>query len=128
MKYTISFIAMAVLGATLALSIPTWAQDTSADQAQQRFQKMQTMMDQAEKTKTPRERQQLMAEHMKLMREQIKSMHSMMGQGGMMGQPQTDTLPNSDKGSQMLQQRMDMMQQMMEQMIEMQQLTLPPAK
>jgi hypothetical protein len=124
MKFTTSLIAMAVLGAFLALSVPAQAQDAAS---QQRFQRMQTMMDQAGKAK-PADRQHFMADHTKLMREQINSMRPMMGQGGMMGQPQTGAPPEADKGYQMMQQRMDMMQQMMDQMIQMQQLMLPPAK
>lgn len=124
MKCATSVIPMAVLGFFLSMSVPVQAQDAPS---QQRFQRMQTMMDQAGKAK-PADRQHLMADHMKLMREQINSMRPMMGQGGMMGQPQTGAPSDADKGYQMMQQRMDLMQQMMDQMIQMQQMMLPPTK
>ena len=38
---------------------------------QQRFQQMQTMMNQMTQAKTPAERQKLMAEHRKMMQEQL---------------------------------------------------------
>jgi hypothetical protein len=87
---------------------------------------MQTMMDQARQAKNPTERQKLMAEHMGMMQEQIGGMHSMMGQGGMMGQNQGggDLDSKVAPQMQMMQQRMDMMQRMMEQVLQQQQLMM----
>src|SRR5574337_1521410 len=123
MKRIPEIFALAILSVSLSV-VPVLAQDESPEQTQ-RFQQMQSMMDRAQHAKTPRERQQFMVEHMKLMQEQLKSMHAMMG-ASMMGQPQSSNLPNSEKSLQMLQQRMDMMQQMMEQMTQMQQMMLAP--
>ena len=70
-----------------------------------------------------------MAEHMKLMQDQMSGMRPMMGQGGMMGQAQGGGVldPKVAPQTQMMQQRMDMMQRMMEQMMQEQQLMMKPA-
>ena len=75
--------------AFMLLAIPAaYAQTTAPAPPPDRFQQMQKMMDQMPQAKTPAERQKLMGEHMGLMRAQMAGMRPMMGQGGMMGQPQ----------------------------------------
>jgi hypothetical protein len=116
------------VSAFMALAIPAaYAQNATPDQMQGRFKQMQTMMDQAPQAKTPAERQKLMAEHMKLMQEQMSGMRGMMGQGGMMGQPQGSSSidPKIALQMQAMQQRMDMMQGMMEQMLQQQSMMQP---
>jgi hypothetical protein len=117
--------------AFMALTIPAaYAQPAATEQMQERFQRMQTMMDQALQAKNPAERQKLMAEHMGMMQEQMGGMHNMMGQGGMMGQNQGGGAldPRGTPQMQMMQQRMDMMQRMIEQMVQQQQLMMKPAQ
>ena len=59
--------------AFLALAIPAAyaAQHVTPERMQQRFQQMQTMMNQMTQAKTPAERQKLRAEHRKMMQEQL---------------------------------------------------------
>jgi hypothetical protein len=106
--------------AFLALAIPAAyaAQHATPERMQQRFQQMQTMMDQMAQAKTPTERQKLMAEHRQMMQEQMVAMHDMTGPGGMMGKDQGAGTMDPNAQMQMMQRRMDMMQQMMEQMME----------
>jgi hypothetical protein len=106
--------------AFMLLAIPAaYAQTATPAAPPDRFQQMQKMMDQMPQAKTPAERQKLAVEHMKLMQEQMTGMRSMMGQGGMMGQPQGGNAmdPKVAPQMQMMQQRMDTMQRMMEQMV-----------
>jgi hypothetical protein len=117
--------------AFMLLAIPAaYAQTATPAAPPDRFQQMQKMMDQMPQAKTPAERQKLAAEHMKLMQEQMTGMRSMMGQGGMMGQPQGGNAmdPKVAPQMQMMQQRMDTMQRMMEQMVQQQQLMMKPAQ
>jgi hypothetical protein len=117
--------------AFMLLAMPAaYAQTAAPAPPPDRFQQMQTMMDQMSQAKTPAERQKLAAEHMKLMQEQMTGMRSMMGQGGMMGQHQGVNAvdPKVAPQMQMMQQRIDMMQRMMEQMVQQQQLMMKPAQ
>jgi hypothetical protein len=117
--------------AFMLLAIPAaYAQTATPAAPPDRFQQMQKMMDQMPQAKTPAERQKLAVEHMKLMQEQMTGMRSMMGQGGMMGQPQGGNAmdPKVAPQMQMMQQRMDTMQRMMEQMVQQQQLMMKPAQ
>ena len=117
--------------AFMLLAIPAaYAQTATPALLPDRFQQMQTMMDQMPQAKTPAERQKLMVDHMELMRVQMTGMRSMMGQGGMMGQPQGGSAvdPKVAPQMQMMQQRMDMMQGMMEQMVQQQQHMMKPAQ
>jgi hypothetical protein len=119
------------VSAFMLLAIPAaYAQTAAPAPPPDRFQQMQTMMDQMAQAKTPAERQKLMAEHMALMQAQMTGMRSMMGQGGMTGQPQGGNAmdPKDAPQMQMMQQRVDMMQRMMEQMLQQQQLMMKPAQ
>ena len=113
--------------AFLALAIPVAyaAQHATPERMQQRFQQMQTMMDQTTQAKTPAERQKLMAEHRQMMQEQMAAMRDMTGPGGMMGKDQGTGTMDPNAQMQMMQRRMDMMQQMMEQMMQQQLMTNP---
>jgi hypothetical protein len=113
--------------AFLALAIPAAyaAQHATPERMQQRFQQMQTMMDQMTQPKTPAERQKLMAEHRKMMQEQMAAMRGMTGPGGMMGKKQGTGTMDPNARMQMMQRRMDMMEQMMEQMMQQQLMTNP---
>ncbi len=115
--------------AFLALAIPAAyaAQHATPERMQQRFQQMQTMMDQTTQAKTPAERQKLTAEHRQMMQEQMAAMRDMTGPGGMMGKDQGAGTMDPNAQMQMMQRRMDMMQQMMEQMM-LQQLMTNPAQ
>lgn len=118
-----------VASAFVLLAVPAaYAQTAAPATPPDRFQQMQTMMDQLPQAKTPAERQKLMAEHMKLMQAQMTGMRSMMGQGGMMGQPQAGMDPKIAPQMQMMQQRVDTMQRMMEQMLQQQQMMMKPAQ
>ena len=74
---------------------------------------MQEMHDKMMGTKTPEERNALMAEHMKAMQE---GMRMMKGMGGMTGPKSPPT--NMVERQTMMEQRMDMMQTMMEMMVD----------
>jgi len=79
-------------------------------QNQAMMDSMKTMQDQMEKLRAatdPKERQRLMQEHMKTMRDTMAAMHGMLG-----------TAMGGGMGTGMTQRRMDTMQMMMEQMIE----------
>lgn len=67
-----------------------------------RMKSMQAQMDQIRRNTDPREREKLLAEHMRSMQEGMQMMRGMGGQ----------------HGAEMMQGRMDMMQMMMEQMLE----------
>jgi hypothetical protein len=80
---------------------------------QQMMERMKTMhaqMDKIRQTADPKEREKLMAEHMKTMQEGMQMMQGM--GGGMMG------MMGGGQGPQMMEGRMDMMQMMMEQMMQ----------
>ena len=74
------FLAVAAF-LTLAIPAAYAAQHATPERMQQRFQQMQTMMDQMTQPKTPAERQKLMAEHRKMMQEQMSAMRDMTGPG-----------------------------------------------
>lgn len=116
-----------VAAAFLALVVPAAyaAEHATPEQMQQRFQHMQTMMDQMTQAKTPAERQKLMDEHREMMQEQMAAMRGMTGPGGMMGKNQGTGTMDPNAQMQMMQQRMDMMQQMMEQMMQEQLMNNP---
>lgn len=69
---------------------------------------MQSMHDKMANTKTPAEREALMAEHMKLMQEGMS----------MMGDMAPGKAPNAAARQQMMEKRMDMMQSMMQMMMD----------
>jgi hypothetical protein len=86
---------------------------------------MQAMRDKMMNARTPQERQALMDEHMKSMREGMAVMKGMKGMGGMHGGAGMKEMP---KHHQIMEMRMDMMQTMMEMMMQrMPGGTLPPA-
>jgi hypothetical protein len=98
---------------------------------QQTLERMKTMQAQMEKirqTTDPKEREKLLAEHMKSMQEGMQMMRGMGGgmmgmMGGGMGAGMGGGTTGSPRGSgpqsaQMMQDRMDMMQMMMEQMMQ----------
>jgi len=76
------------VSACLMLAIPVaYAADKSpGEEIQDRFTQMQTLIDQAREAKTSVERQKLVAEHMKLMQEQMSSIDAMSPKLGAIGQ------------------------------------------
>jgi len=128
-------------------SAPASAHASSTDSTsavQDNMKGMQDLMAQIRRSKDPRERRQLMQEHMKAMSKQMDMMHGMdmeAGQIGMMGRNHSpggaDSIPKEPEGgskggdtmkhemmtcSQPMQKRMDMMQMMMEQMVQHQEM------
>jgi hypothetical protein len=88
---------------------------------------MREMHEKMAKARTPKEREALMAEHMKLMQEGMAMMDGMKGMGGMA--PQGAVAPASATPAarmQALEQRMDMMQSMMQMMMD--RMPAPAAK
>ena len=124
-------IAIAVLAAALAAQPLVSAAQTEKPAAkpragmqadpkmqQQMLERMKTMQAQMEKirqTTDPKEREKLLAVHMKSMQEGMQMMRGMGGMGGgTMGGPRG----SGPQSPQMMQDRMDMMQMMMEQMMQ----------
>ena len=126
-KRLVFVVGLRIFAPCIAFPVAYAAEPAKPSQTEERFQHMQTMMDQAMQTKSSAERQKIMGEHMKLMQEQMGAMHSMMGGDGMMGQSRENGT-NRPMGPQMMQQRVDMMEQMMEQMMQEQQLMMKPAQ
>ncbi len=93
------------------------------DKMQEQMKRMQEQMAKMRATTDPKERQRLMAEHMKSMGEGMGMMRGMMGgaSGGGMGM-------GSGQRMDMMEKRMDMMQMMMQQMMEHEQAGQAPAK
>lgn len=91
------------------------------------MQKMQAMHEKMMAAKTPEQRQALMSEHMKLMREGMAMMKGMRGGMGM-GNDGKGTAGMKNGGSmedrhRMMEKRMDMMEGMMQMMMD----RMPPA-
>jgi hypothetical protein len=84
-------------------------------QAEQRFQMMDRMMEDARKSRGP-ERQKQIQQHMGAMQEQMQGMRPMM-RGGMQSPGQGPMGPGGGPNLAQMQERMDMMQRMMEQML-----------
>ena len=130
---------------TSVVSPDATTQHAQMQQMQARMQAMHAQMTELQKTTDPAKRQQLLAEHMLLMQEQMKAMRTMggemmmstmgsdfrmgtgpgmhgnapMGQGmqqGAMGSSKT-TPDSPGPRHQMMQDRVDMLQMMMEQMM-----------
>ena len=87
---------------------------------------MREMHDKMMAAKTPAERDALMAEHMKTMKEGMGMMKGMGGMGGMAGTQAKGTPSDMTQRQSMMEQRMDMMQSMMEMMVD--RLPQSPAK
>jgi hypothetical protein len=133
-RFIVPAIVLLAVGAPAAFAQPAGGMGPqnmpNTQQMGERFQRMDTMMGKANGAHGP-ERMALMQQHMQLMREQMKSMHSMMG-GGRMGA--NDVMNGSGMGggaaggnTNMLNQmktRMDMMQQMMGQMLDQQNMMM----
>ncbi|WP_029001684.1 hypothetical protein [Azohydromonas australica] len=86
---------------------------------EQHMKAMREMHEKMGKARTPKEREALMAEHMKLMQEGMAMMDGMKGMGGTA--PQGAAAPASAAPAarmQALEQRMDMMQSMMQMMMD----------
>tara|TARA_R110000868_G_scaffold107438_1_gene293978 strand:- start:2853 stop:3284 length:432 start_codon:yes stop_codon:yes gene_type:complete len=133
----LSLVAVLALTAPVAHGQPAGA--GAEHQHQQRFEKMDSTIDEAQKLHGTARHAKMM-EHMQMMREQMQAMHGMMGGmagkdsgDGKMGQGQMK--PGGMKPGQMgqmggpqmmqnMQSRMDMMQKMMEQMHKQQELML----
>jgi hypothetical protein len=105
----------------------------STDQMSRMDQHMKAMREMHEKmakARTPKEREALMAEHMKLMQEGMAMMEGMKGMGGMgaMNAPRGAASSPSTPAARMqaLEQRMDMMQSMMQMMMD--RMPAPAAK
>jgi hypothetical protein len=94
---------------------------------QQHMKAMQEMHEKMAKARTPKEREALMAEHMKLMQDGMAMMNGMAGMGAMGPASGAAAAPNTPAARmQRLEQRMDMMQSMMQMMMD--RLPPPPAK
>ena len=87
---------------------------------------MREMHDKVMAAKTPAERDALMAEHMKTMKEGMGMMKGMGGMGGMAGTQAKGTPADMTQRQRMMEQRLDMMQSMMEMMVD--RLPAAPAK
>lgn len=138
-------LTLTALAASIAFSFPALAEEAhhpekaaaakpvaaqpaeaSVTKMQGNLKKMQAQLDRVAKAKTPEERQQAMAEHMKTMHENMMAGKAMMmGEGmgcpmmkdGMMGgMPEGTSSANPAERMQSMEKRMDMMQMMMEQM------------
>ena len=112
--------------------VVTPAADPTIQKMQTNTKRMQSQLEQMAKSKDPKQRQQLMQEHMKTMQENMMASKGMMGmmdcpmmkdgmmgggmgmmgQGGGQGGMSPDAMMNR---MQMMEKRMDMMQTMMEQ-------------
>ena len=79
---------------------------------------MREMHDKMMAAKTPAERDALMAEHMKTMKEGMGMMKGMGGMGGMAGTQAKGTPSDMTQRQSMMEQRMDMMLSMMEMMVD----------
>jgi hypothetical protein len=134
------------IAAVLTLAIPATAaaqmqQPGYSPMHHQRFEKMDSKIDEAQKLHG-KERRRIMLEHLQMMRDQMQSMHGMMGGtfghgpgNTMMGQSRmtpegmapAQMGPMGADGAQMLQNmqgRMDMMQKTIEQMLKQHELML----
>ncbi len=99
---------------------------TMQKQMVERMKLMQAQMDKLRQTTDPKEREKLLAEHMKSMHEGMQMMRG--AGGGMMGMMGGGQAAGG-QGMQMMEGRMDMMQMMMEQMMQHQQMMMQlPAK
>jgi hypothetical protein len=122
----------ASLGATSAMSAPSTTSDDHAghhpeaatvapaalsmNAADPRMKAMRDMHQKMMNAKTPDERNALMADHMKAMKDGMEVMRGMQGKGGMpeAGGKYAESAMHHD----MMDQRMDMMQSMMEMMMD----------
>ena len=73
----------------LAIPLAHAADKSPGEEIQDRFSQMQTLIDQARQAKTAEERQKLVAEHMKLMQEQMSSIDAISPKIGTIGQAGT---------------------------------------
>lgn len=100
---------------------PMGAMNQSA-RMEQHMKAMREMHEKMAKARTPKEREALMAEHMKLMQDGMAMMDGMKGMGGMGGMgtaPGAAASPGTPAARmQALEQRMDMMQSMMQMMMD----------
>ena len=130
-----------------AAAKPVSAQPVAAPvtKMQANVKKMPAQLDRVAKAKTPEERQQAMAEHMKTMHENMMAGKAMMmgesmgcpmmkdgmmdkgGMGMMGGMPDGAAPANPAERMQTMEKRMDMMQMMMEQMMRRQEAGGTPA-
>jgi hypothetical protein len=143
-------VAMSLLGCLLTAAIPVVAQEKADDHTahhpatgasaapnqkqadgpaqgmQNGLKRMQELMGKIQASKDPKEVELLLEEHMKLMREQMKSMSAMMSKGmmggsGMKGEgPKEGGMMSGDmmKNHEAMMAHMQMMHGMMEQMME----------
>ena len=88
----------------------------------ERMKALQAQMDKIRQTTDPKEREKLLAEHMKTMQEGMQAMRGM--GGGMMGM-MSGGKHGGAQGPRMMENRMDMMQMMMDQMMEHMQMMQP---
>ena len=96
-------------------------------QMMDRVKEMQAQMDKIRQTNDPKEREKLLAEHMKSMQDGMQMMRGT--GGGMMGMMGGGQRGSGGQSAQMMERRMDMMQMMMEQVMQHQQMMQqPPAK
>lgn len=114
-----------------APSKPANPAKTAKDQPMKMDAQMNAMCEMHEKmmnAKTPEERQALMADHMKAMKDGMSMMEGMSG-GGTMGSPSNGNKPASPQTMQqqmhMMQKKMDMMQTMMQMMMDRMEMQMP---
>ncbi len=132
-RFVVPIIALLALGGPIAFAQTPGGgppqQPPTAEELDQRFQQMNTMMGEAQKAQGT-QRMELMQKHMELMEAQMKAMRPMMG-GGMMAGMNAGQMETGGRGygamlSQM-QARMDMMQQMMEHTLDQQKMMMQSA-
>lgn len=115
MKLAVLLVAAIALGGCASQSAPVSHDHTghraasSTSAHEQQMNKMRDMHQKMTAAKTPEARQALMAEHMKVMRDGMSMMGQMKGGHGKSGMPMD---------SQMMGQRMDMMETMMQMMMD----------
>ncbi len=112
-------------------SKPVDTAKAAKDQSMKMDAQMKTMCEMHEKmmnAKTPEERNALMSDHMKAMKDGMSMMGGMSG-SGMMGGPANGNKPASPQAMQqqmnMMQKKMDMMQTMMQMMMDRMEMQMP---
>lgn len=138
-RFIVPVVALLAIGGPAAFAqttgTPPSQQAPSAQEMDQRFQQMNTMMGQAQNAHGA-QLTELMQKHMQLMQEQMQAMHTMMGGSGMMGGRMGGNGKMGGTGSSsgagntnmlaQMQTRMDLMQRMMEQMVDQQKMMMQP--
>lgn len=116
-----TYLKIITLSMMFALPAGNILADMNMNHMSKDFERMDMMMDKAEKTKDDKKRLGIMGDHMEMMMKHMHDMHDMMGMGNMMS--------GKGKGSDMstmnmMNKRMDNMQQVMNQMLRQQKIMM----